>query len=88
MILLNDLSVMESVDSACSVIGGKAPRIVAGVDGLVFARVSGQVGAYVSPRGSSGNASYGTAAGAAGASAGAIGNNSLVLIRLGVNLSV
>jgi hypothetical protein len=86
MILLNDLSVMESVDSTFSIIGGNAPRIVAGVDGFVSARVSGQVSASVSPHGSSGNASYGTAAGGSGAAAGAIGSNSLVLIRVGVNL--
>ena len=88
MILLNDLSMMESVDSTRSIIGGKAPKIVASVGGIVVAGVSGRVRGSVSPHGSSGNASYGAAGSAAGAAAGAVGCNPVVGIIHGVGFSI
>ena len=88
MMLLNDLSVMESVDSTHSIFGGLTPKVVGAVNAVVRAGVSGQVSATVSPHGSTGSASYGAAGGAAGAAAGVIDVNPSFTIIIGVGFSV
>ena len=88
MIVLNNLSVIESVHCQHSIVGGFVPKVIGSVKGLVIAGVSGQVRGTVSVRGSSATASYAAAGGGAGGAAGVIDVNPSLAIIIGVGFSI